>query len=294
MARRSIPPRSPAPPTRCSSASISTAASSRSQCSCHGRDRRRSSGSMPLPRRGRGSVHGAEERPSAGAGRRRRRRRPARHPPARGDEAQEPVVSIDGLELKEFDYIDIGTMLEGSGAVPVVIKSLIFPGSVRRKSRSSPPRSAAHQQHHAERRNRAAGRARSETHRHAVGRKADGDADQCSMRVARDEARRIGQRRRIRRQLDAVAVAMQRREQPDQRQANRERWPQRQSDRRAEHQHRAAMPISTQGSATPPKPSAAPAAITTGNVSGSSHNARPPSCDAHRPTATIASNGRGR
>jgi ethanolamine utilization protein EutA (predicted chaperonin) len=40
-----------------------------------------------------------------------------------------PVVSIDGLELKEFDYIDIGEMLESSGAVPVVIKSLIFPTS---------------------------------------------------------------------------------------------------------------------------------------------------------------------
>jgi ethanolamine utilization protein EutA len=39
------------------------------------------------------------------------------------------VVSIDGLELKEFDYIDIGSMLETTGAVPVVIKSLIFPGS---------------------------------------------------------------------------------------------------------------------------------------------------------------------
>jgi ethanolamine utilization protein EutA len=37
------------------------------------------------------------------------------------------VVSIDGLELKDFDYIDIGTMLPTSGAVPVVIKSLIFP-----------------------------------------------------------------------------------------------------------------------------------------------------------------------
>ncbi|AMN38600.1 ethanolamine ammonia-lyase reactivating factor EutA [Rhodoplanes sp. Z2-YC6860] len=42
------------------------------------------------------------------------------------------VVSIDGLELKEFDYIDIGTMLETTGAVPVVIKSLIFPGSAAR------------------------------------------------------------------------------------------------------------------------------------------------------------------
>ena len=39
-----------------------------------------------------------------------------------------PIISIDGLELKEFDYIDIGAMLESSGAAPVVIKSLIFPG----------------------------------------------------------------------------------------------------------------------------------------------------------------------
>jgi ethanolamine utilization protein EutA len=40
-----------------------------------------------------------------------------------------PIVSIDGLELKEFDYIDIGAILDTSGAVPVVIKSLIFPTS---------------------------------------------------------------------------------------------------------------------------------------------------------------------
>jgi ethanolamine utilization protein EutA len=40
-----------------------------------------------------------------------------------------PIVSIDGLELKEFDYIDVGAMLEASGAVPVVIKSLIFPAT---------------------------------------------------------------------------------------------------------------------------------------------------------------------
>jgi ethanolamine utilization protein EutA (predicted chaperonin) len=37
------------------------------------------------------------------------------------------IVSVDGLELKEFDYIDIGRMLDTSGAVPVVIKSLVFP-----------------------------------------------------------------------------------------------------------------------------------------------------------------------
>jgi ethanolamine utilization protein EutA len=43
-----------------------------------------------------------------------------------------PIVSIDGIELKEFDYIDIGAMIEASGAVPVVIKSLIFPAGSER------------------------------------------------------------------------------------------------------------------------------------------------------------------
>ena len=40
-----------------------------------------------------------------------------------------PIVSIDGITLKEFDFIDIGAMLELSGAVPVVIKSLVFPST---------------------------------------------------------------------------------------------------------------------------------------------------------------------
>lgn len=40
-----------------------------------------------------------------------------------------PIVSIDGITLKEFDFIDIGALMEGSGAVPVVIKSLVFPGA---------------------------------------------------------------------------------------------------------------------------------------------------------------------
>ncbi|MGA7488751.1 MAG: ethanolamine ammonia-lyase reactivating factor EutA [Xanthobacteraceae bacterium] len=39
------------------------------------------------------------------------------------------IISVDGLELKEFDYIDVGAMLPNSGAVPVVIKSLIFPSA---------------------------------------------------------------------------------------------------------------------------------------------------------------------
>ncbi len=40
-----------------------------------------------------------------------------------------PIVSIDGIALREFDFIDIGALLETSGAVPVVIKSLVFPSS---------------------------------------------------------------------------------------------------------------------------------------------------------------------
>ena len=40
-----------------------------------------------------------------------------------------PVVSIDGVDLKEFDFVDIGAMIPASGAVPVVIKSLVFPRS---------------------------------------------------------------------------------------------------------------------------------------------------------------------
>ncbi|MFZ2653159.1 MAG: ethanolamine ammonia-lyase reactivating factor EutA, partial [Burkholderiaceae bacterium] len=39
------------------------------------------------------------------------------------------IVSIDGIVLQEFDFIDIGALLDTSGAVPVVIKSLIFPPS---------------------------------------------------------------------------------------------------------------------------------------------------------------------
>ncbi|MBI3715862.1 MAG: ethanolamine ammonia-lyase reactivating factor EutA [Betaproteobacteria bacterium] len=39
------------------------------------------------------------------------------------------IVSIDGIRLQEFDFIDIGALMETSGAVPVVIKSLVFPAS---------------------------------------------------------------------------------------------------------------------------------------------------------------------
>lgn len=44
-------------------------------------------------------------------------------------DVENPVISIDGIALGEFDYIDIGELIPSSGAVPVVIKSLIFPAS---------------------------------------------------------------------------------------------------------------------------------------------------------------------
>ena len=41
------------------------------------------------------------------------------------------VLSIDGVQLKEFDYVDIGEIITASNVVPVIIKSLLFspPGS---------------------------------------------------------------------------------------------------------------------------------------------------------------------
>jgi ethanolamine utilization protein EutA len=40
-----------------------------------------------------------------------------------------PIISIDGIALNDFDYIDIGALIESYGSVPVVIKSLVFPAS---------------------------------------------------------------------------------------------------------------------------------------------------------------------
>jgi ethanolamine utilization protein EutA len=37
------------------------------------------------------------------------------------------IISIDGIELQEFDYVDIGAMMYPSRTVPVVVKSLVFP-----------------------------------------------------------------------------------------------------------------------------------------------------------------------
>lgn len=44
-----------------------------------------------------------------------------------------PVISIDGIDLREFDFVDIGALIPASGAVPVVIKSLVFPASAAKR-----------------------------------------------------------------------------------------------------------------------------------------------------------------
>jgi ethanolamine utilization protein EutA len=39
------------------------------------------------------------------------------------------VVSIDSVEVREFDYVDIGAIIDAARSVPVVVKSLVFPVS---------------------------------------------------------------------------------------------------------------------------------------------------------------------
>ena len=36
------------------------------------------------------------------------------------------VISVDGVQLKDLDYVDIGEMIQPTEVVPLVIKSLLF------------------------------------------------------------------------------------------------------------------------------------------------------------------------
>jgi ethanolamine utilization protein EutA len=40
----------------------------------------------------------------------------------------DPVVAVDGVELDQFGYVDVGELLEETNAVPLTIKSLVFEG----------------------------------------------------------------------------------------------------------------------------------------------------------------------
>jgi len=39
---------------------------------------------------------------------------------------ENPLLCLDGITLRDFDFIDLGKTLEPSGTVPVTIKSLVF------------------------------------------------------------------------------------------------------------------------------------------------------------------------
>jgi ethanolamine utilization protein EutA len=41
-------------------------------------------------------------------------------------EVASSVISVDGLQLKDFDYVDIGAMIQPTNVVPLIIKSLLF------------------------------------------------------------------------------------------------------------------------------------------------------------------------
>lgn len=38
-----------------------------------------------------------------------------------------PLAVVDGLELAELDFVDVGAILQPAGVVPVIVKSLVFP-----------------------------------------------------------------------------------------------------------------------------------------------------------------------
>jgi ethanolamine utilization protein EutA len=36
------------------------------------------------------------------------------------------VIAVDGVQLKQFDYVDIGQVIDVTNVVPIIIKSLLF------------------------------------------------------------------------------------------------------------------------------------------------------------------------
>ena len=49
------------------------------------------------------------------------------------------VASIDGIQLRELDFVDIGEVIRPADVVPVVIKSLLFSGAPAHESRHAAP-----------------------------------------------------------------------------------------------------------------------------------------------------------
>jgi ethanolamine utilization protein EutA len=43
--------------------------------------------------------------------------------------ARVPVLVLDGIEVSDLDFLDVGAFIPGTGALPVVVKSLLFPST---------------------------------------------------------------------------------------------------------------------------------------------------------------------
>ncbi len=42
---------------------------------------------------------------------------------------QQEVIAVDGIDVGDLDYVDIGSPLGVSEVIPVTVKSLMFPSS---------------------------------------------------------------------------------------------------------------------------------------------------------------------
>ena len=52
------------------------------------------------------------------------------------------IISLDGVQLREFDFIDVGELIQPTDVAPLIIKSLLF-GSDRGQSQDH-----GHSHHH--------------------------------------------------------------------------------------------------------------------------------------------------
>lgn len=118
---------------------------------------------------------------------------------------------------------------------------------------------------------------------------ADADADRVKRPRGGHEADAVGKAVRSGRQLSAVGVAVEDREEGDKDHRRPQRRPPLGADGEAEQEGREGNAGLDPRSGTPMSPSIPPRAMTIGNVMGSSHKAGGPSCAPHSPTETIAS-----
>jgi len=58
------------------------------------------------------------------------------------------VISLDGIQLREFDYIDIGELIQPTDVAPLIIKSLLFSSNEPANTHSHDHDHPHHDHHH--------------------------------------------------------------------------------------------------------------------------------------------------